>query len=136
MKNTQEIEFSFSGLKTALLWQVKKLEVSGVLEKHVNDLCASFQKSVVEALISKIRLAVKITGIKKVTISGGVSANSTLRRVLLEQKDFSVWLPEIMNCTDNAVMIALAGYNAWQRGVKTTMEFNIDFNPDPSLHEI
>lgn len=129
MKNTQEIEFSFSGLKTALLWQVKKLDD---LEKHVNDLCASFQKSVVEALISKIRLAVKITGIKKVTISGGVSANSTLRRVLLEQKDFKVWLPEIINCTDNAVMIALAGYNAWRRGVKTTIEFN----PEPSLHEI
>ncbi len=128
LKNSGEIEFSFSGLKTALLWQVRKLDN---LESHVNDLCASFQKSVIESLIAKVNLAVKITGVKDVAISGGVCANSSLRENFVRSRNFRTWLPEIKNCTDNAVMIALAGCNAWRRGVTPS----INFNPDPSLHK-
>ena len=129
LKHTNNIEFSFSGLKTALLWQVKKYE--GISKNiPVNDLCASFQRAVTEALIAKVNLAVKLTGINRVTASGGVAANSALRESLSTAKSFRAWLPEIRRCTDNAVMVAMAGCNAWLRGVRTD-----EVMPDPSLHD-
>ncbi|MBR0257806.1 MAG: tRNA (adenosine(37)-N6)-threonylcarbamoyltransferase complex transferase subunit TsaD [Synergistaceae bacterium] len=129
LKNTNKIEFSFSGLKTALLWQVKKFHESGA-EIPVNDLCASFQKAAIEALLVKINLVARRTGCRKISVSGGVSANSTLRAALRDNPNFLAWLPALNRCTDNAVMIAAAGYNAWMRGVRTE-----DVMPDPSLHE-
>ncbi len=131
LKDSHEVEFSFSGLKTALLWQVKKMES---VENYINDLCASFQKSLVESLVSKTELAVKKTGIKKVAVSGGVSANSYLRSKLLEKSNLmKLWFPDVRECTDNAVMIALAGYNAWKRGEVNNI--GLKFKADPSLHE-
>ncbi|MBQ9419690.1 MAG: tRNA (adenosine(37)-N6)-threonylcarbamoyltransferase complex transferase subunit TsaD [Synergistaceae bacterium] len=131
LKNTDKIEFSFSGLKTALLWQVKKLQEAGD-DIPINDLCASFQRAVTESLIAKINLAVKITGIKKISASGGVSANSALREALANSKNFTAWLPELRRCTDNAVMIAMAGRNSFKRG----NYFGGDVVADPSLHKI
>lgn len=128
LKNTDKIEFSFSGLKTALLWQAKKFEGS---EIPVCDLCASFQRAVTEALMSKVRLAVKLTGIRKVSASGGVSANGALREALGSAREFRAWLPKLSRCTDNAVMIAMAGRNSWLRG-----NGGVDVVPNPSLHEI
>lgn len=126
LKNTDKIEFSFSGLKTALLWQVKKFEPDRI---PVNDLCASFQRAVTEALTAKVRLAVKLTGIRKVSASGGVSANGALREALRSDERFRAWLPAKGRCTDNAVMIAMAGANSWHRGVRVS-----EVVPDPSLH--
>ena len=125
LRNTDKVEFSFSGLKTALLWQAKKFEVADV---PVNDLCASFQRAVTEALMSKVRLAVKMTGIRKVSASGGVSANGALREALGNARDFRAWLPGLSRCTDNAVMIAMAGRNSWLRGNRGG-----DVVPNPSL---
>lgn len=119
LKNTDKIEFSFSGLKTALLWQVKKFEGSKI---PVEDLCASFQKAVTESLIAKVNLAVKITGIKKVSASGGVSANGALREALKNSKNFRAWLPALNRCTDNAVMIAMAGHDNFMRGENLSNE--------------
>ena len=130
LKNTDRIEFSFSGLKTALLWQVKKFETEG-REIPVSDLCASFQRAVTEALTAKVKLAVKMTGIRKVSASGGVSANTALREALESSRNFRAWLPALRRCTDNAVMIAMAGRNSWDRGVRDE-----EVLPDPSLHEI
>ena len=130
LKNTDRIEFSFSGLETALLWQVKKFETEG-REIPVSDLCASFQRAVTEALTAKVKLAVKMTGIRKVSASGGVSANSALREALKPSRNFRAWLPALRRCTDNAVMIAMAGRNSWDRGVRDE-----EVLPDPSLHEI
>ena len=130
LRNTHEIEFSFSGLKTALLWQVKKFQEKGE-DIPVQDLCASFQRAVTEALIAKVNLAVKNTGIKKVSASGGVSANSSLRKALISNKNFNAWLPELKRCTDNAVMIAMAGHNSWVRQDRTTFD---EITADPSLH--
>ena len=130
LKNTNKIEFSFSGLKTALLWQVKKFQNDGV-NIPMNDLCASFQRAVTEALISKVNLAVRLTGITRVSASGGVSANSALREALSSAKSFRAWLPELKRCTDNAVMIAMAGRNSWNRGNVCS-----DVVPDPSLHDL
>ena len=132
LKNTDKVEFSFSGLKTALLWQVKKLQESGE-ELPVNDLCASFQRAAVEALVSKVLLASRLTGRKRVAVSGGVSANSALREALKARREVRVWLPKLSRCTDNAVMIAMAGRNAWLRNGCVSEG---DVVPDPSLHEL
>ena len=128
LKNTDKIEFSFSGLKTALLWQVKKFDGGNI---PVNDLCASFQRAVTESLMAKVNLAVKITGIRKVSASGGVSANGALREALRSDERFRTWLPAKGRCTDNAVMIAMAGANSWERGVRMN-----EVMPDPSLHSL
>ena len=132
LKGSHEVEFSFSGLKTALLWQVRKFEEAGEAVP-VEDLCASFQHCVVEALLNKIRLASRRTGIKRISVSGGVSANSTLREALGACPEFRVWLPRLSRCTDNAVMIAMAGRNAWERRGRIGDE---EVVPDPSLHDI
>ncbi len=131
LKNTDSVEFSFSGLKTALLWQVKRFEEAGG-DIPVNDLCASFQRAVVEALCVKVNLAARITGINRVSASGGVSANSALREALSRQKGLRVWLPSLGRCTDNAVMVAMAGRNAWLRRGRMCEEVV----PDPSLHDL
>ncbi|MBR0315275.1 MAG: tRNA (adenosine(37)-N6)-threonylcarbamoyltransferase complex transferase subunit TsaD [Synergistaceae bacterium] len=131
LKNTDKIEFSFSGLKTALLWQVKKFQENNE-EIPINDLCASFQKAVTESLIAKLNLAVKLTGINKISASGGVSANGNLRDALRTSKKFRAWLPEIKRCTDNAVMIAMAGKNEFDRGNYK----NEEVIADPSLHQL
>ena len=131
LKNTDKVEFSFSGLKTALLWQVKKFGEAG-REIPIEDLCASFQRAVTEALMSKVILAVRQTGIRKVSASGGVSANSALREALSGCGEFRAWLPKMSRCTDNAVMVAMAGRNAWVRGGCV----NVEVVPDPSLHEL
>ena len=131
LRNTKEIEFSFSGLKTALLWQVKQLEAEG-RGLPLPDLCASFQRAVTDALIAKVSLAVRLTGIRSVVVSGGVAANSALRAALTKSREarhWSAWLPKPSRCTDNAVMIAAAGRSAWGRGVRSPA----DLTPDPSL---
>lgn len=115
LKNTSEVEFSFSGLKTALLWKTKEFGDNIPLE----DICASYQRAIVESLITKTELAVAKTGISRVAISGGVAANSELRRALERKRKESGWevfTPAVKYCTDNAVMIAAAGANAWSRG--------------------
>ncbi|MBQ7543374.1 MAG: tRNA (adenosine(37)-N6)-threonylcarbamoyltransferase complex transferase subunit TsaD [Synergistaceae bacterium] len=132
MKNTDKVEFSFSGLKTALLWQVKKLQEAGQ-ELPLEDLCASFQHCVTEALMSKVRLASRMTGIKRVSASGGVSANSALREALGSCREVRAWLPKLSRCTDNAVMIAMAGRNAF---IRRGREGDAEVTADPSLHEI
>ena len=131
LRHTKAIEFSFSGLKTALLWQVKQLETEG-RGLPLPDLCASFQRAVTDALIAKVSLAVRMTGIRSVAVSGGVAANSALRAALTESREarhWNAWLPKPSRCTDNAVMIAAAGRSAWGRGVRSPA----DLTPDPSL---
>ena len=129
LKNTRVIEFSFSGLKTALLWQVRRLEEAGVNPLPVADLCASFQRAVTEALVAKVALAVRLTGIRTVAASGGVAANSALRAALKRPGKWRTFVPSPGRCTDNAVMIAMAGRSAWDRGQRSPA----DLTPDPSL---
>ena len=134
LQHTKQVEFSFSGLKTALLWQVRRLEALGTEGGRLPlaDLCASFQSAVTRALIAKVALAVRMTGIRSVTASGGVAANSALRRALtegIEARRWRAWLPRVSRCTDNAVMIAMAGKSGWDRGLRSPE----DLSPDPSL---
>jgi N6-L-threonylcarbamoyladenine synthase len=109
----QGLDFSFSGLKTSILYFIQRelKKNQHFVEDNLSDLCASVQHVIVEILIEKIKKAMDITGIKKVAISGGVSANKALREALikLEKQGCSVFIPKFEYCTDNAAMIAIAG---------------------------
>jgi N6-L-threonylcarbamoyladenine synthase len=108
------LDFSFSGLKTAVSLLAQKLKAEGTLEKRLPDVCASLQEAIVEALLSKIFLAVKQNGCRSLAVVGGVAANSRLRgRLDAEWKRQGLAIPplfpKLAYCTDNAAMIAAAG---------------------------
>lgn len=114
-------DYSFSGLKTSFLYTVRDEMANNpnFITENVNDLAASLQKTIIDILFNKLEKAVKQTGIRRVAISGGVSANSGLRnRMLLyaERKKWQVYIPKISYTTDNAAMIALVGYYMYQKG--------------------
>ena len=114
-----ELDFSFSGLKTSILYKLRdwKKEDANFIENNFNDLCASIRYTIVDILMSKLEAASKKTGIKEIAIAGGVSANSELRLRLQEkQKDgWNVHIPKFDYCTDNAAMIAWAGHEQLAR---------------------
>lgn len=135
MKGLREISFSFSGLKTSLRVAVEKLLDCGLAREDlpVADICASFQRAVTESLLGKIKRAAEQTGVKRIAISGGVAANTALREGLSELgrcRRWEVFLPPREYCTDNAVMIAAAGYAAYRRGERS----DLSLCPDPSWH--
>lgn len=104
--------FSFSGLKTAVLYYLNKTDRK-LDFKHVADICASFQEAVVDTLTTKILYAVEKTGCRTICISGGVSSNKYLRKKFLKlayKKNFDVYFPQKNLSTDNAAMIATAGF--------------------------
>jgi N6-L-threonylcarbamoyladenine synthase len=109
------LDFSFSGLKTAILYfiQKKKLENPNFIDENTNDICASIQHTIIEILMDKLKLAVKETGIKQIAIGGGVSANSGIRNTLKEAENKYGWktfIPKFEYTTDNAAMIGIVGY--------------------------
>lgn len=112
------LDFSFSGLKTAILYfiQKNKLENPNFIEENLNDICASIQYTIIEILMDKLKLAVKETGIKQVAIGGGVSANSGIRARLKESESKYGWktfIPKFEYTTDNAAMIGIVGYQKY-----------------------
>ena len=116
------LNFSFSGLKTSILYTIRdqvKLDEQ-FKETHLNDLCASIQNSIVSILMDKIEKAVQETGIQCVVIAGGVSANSELRKRLQAKMEhgWKVSIPKFSYCTDNAAMIAMAGKFLFESGVR------------------
>lgn len=109
------LNFSFSGLKTSILYflQKKQKEDKDFIQNNLNDLCASIQYSIIKILMKKLDKAAKQFKVKDVAISGGVSANSGLRKSLAETGENSGWnvfIPKFEYCTDNASMIGIAGY--------------------------
>jgi N6-L-threonylcarbamoyladenine synthase len=115
------LDFSFSGLKTSILYFLRDRlkEDPGFMEKNKYDISASVQHTIVEILLRKLKKAVKETGIRQVAIAGGVSANSGLRNALLAQEKQSGWkvfIPKFEYCTDNAAMIAVTGYFKYLEG--------------------
>ena len=113
-------DFSFSGLKTAVLNYAHNLEQKGE-EINKADLAASFQDAVVDVLVEKSINLLEETGYKQFAISGGVAANSRLRARMgeeLEKRDIRFYYPETILCTDNAAMIAMAGYLDYMDGVR------------------
>ena len=113
----QEYQFSFSGLKTAVALYLKKLD-DAAFEATKADIAASFQEAVVDVLVHKAVRAVKEKGVRHLTISGGVAANSRLRKLMqeaLEKIGGRLFYPSIELCTDNAAMIAAAGYYNFEK---------------------
>ena len=115
------LDFSFSGLKTSFLYFLRDrlAETPNFIEANKEDLCASLQFTIISILLEKVKKAAKATGITEIAIAGGVSANSGLRDALIqlgEQNGWNVYIPEFRFTTDNAAMIAIAGYYKFLRG--------------------
>lgn len=114
-------DFSFSGIKTAVLYflQKEKQKDADFVEKNIHDICASVQFTIIRMLMKKLEQAADDLGIKYVGIAGGVSANSGLRTVLTEtgtRKNWKVYTPAFQYCTDNAAMIGITGYYKYLKG--------------------
>ena len=110
-----DLDFSFSGLKTQILYfiQKKQLENPSFIAENLNDICASIQHIIIEILMDKLKLAVEKTGINQVAIGGGVSANSGIRKALKDAETKYGWktfIPKFEYTTDNAAMIGIVGY--------------------------
>ncbi len=138
LKSSGVVEFSFSGVKTALRSVVQSLTDEGPAKGKlpVPDLCASFQRAITESLLVKLRLAVEQTGVRRVAISGGVAANGALREGLAalgKKLGWAVYLPPKEYCTDNGAMIAAAGYDSYRRGRRTALSFTA--NPSWEIWE-
>ena len=116
------MDFSFSGLKTAVLYFVEReiQENPDFLTENIEDVCASLQFTIVDYLMDKLKNAVKHTGIKEIAIGGGVSANSGIRKALFEAEKKYGWkthVPKFEYCTDNAAMIAIVGELKYKSGL-------------------
>jgi len=124
-------DFSFSGLKTAVLYYLRKNPVDPKDFKTISNICASFQSSVIEVLVQKTIRAAEKFGIHRICVGGGVSANSHLRELFkkeCDRKGLKVHFPSILLSTDNAAMIALIGYQKIKKG-----KFSKFLEVDPSL---
>jgi N6-L-threonylcarbamoyladenine synthase len=124
--------FSFSGVKTSLLYFIQKHGPDFVAER-LDDICASYQQTLITTLVRKIRKAAKELKIKEIAIAGGVSANKGLRKALTleaEKQKWSLYIPDFQYCTDNAGMIAMAAHFKFIAG-----EFsNQQVSPMPRFH--
>jgi len=114
------LDFSFSGLKTSFLYQLRDrlAQDPDFLDNNMKDLCASLQHAIVDILLSKLTRAAAATGITEIALAGGVSANSGLRASLLKlgrKHQWRVFIPEVQYATDNAAMIAVTGYYKYMK---------------------
>ncbi|MCB9080388.1 MAG: tRNA (adenosine(37)-N6)-threonylcarbamoyltransferase complex transferase subunit TsaD [Lewinellaceae bacterium] len=121
------LDFSFSGLKTSILYFLKRELANNpeFISENLADICASVQDRIVSILLHKLTLAVTLTGIKQVALAGGVSANSALRKGLQElgnQQGWQTFIPPFQYCTDNAGMIGVTGYYKYLAGEFTTQD--------------
>jgi N6-L-threonylcarbamoyladenine synthase len=114
MKN-KNLNFSFSGLKTSILYFIQRntKRNPNFVKEHLKDICASIQNVIAEILMDKLKQASKETGITEIAIGGGVSANSEIRKRIKEAEEDLGWtthIPKFDYCTDNAAMIGIVGY--------------------------
>ena len=118
------MDFSFSGIKTAVLYYLRGQDMKGepleLPPKLVADVAASFQAAVIDVLATKLLRAAERLGVDRLIVGGGVAANSALRRRLTreaEQRGYELLLPERRYCTDNAAMVAGLGFARWRAGL-------------------
>ena len=129
-----ELNFSFSGLKTSILYFLRRelKKNPDFIKDNLADICASVQDRIVSILMKKLQLAIEQTGITEVAIAGGVSANSGLRTALQEsgeQQNWKVYIPRFEYCTDNAAMIGVTAYYKYLQADFVEQ----DIAPDPRL---
>lgn len=119
----ENLDFSFSGIKTAVI----NYNHNAKEEVNKADLAASFEAAVTEVLITNIKKAVERTEIKKIVLAGGVSANSYIRNEfdkLAIDNGLAIYYPELKLCTDNAAMIAVAGYYEYKKEIRSQLDLN------------
>ena len=109
MVNRHGFDFSFSGLKTAVMLKVRELDEAGALDEAKAGIAASFQRAVVETLLARTLKAARDRGADRVIVAGGVGANALLRAELSDRFEGEVYYPRLRFCTDNGAMIAVAG---------------------------
>ncbi|MBQ4915678.1 tRNA (adenosine(37)-N6)-threonylcarbamoyltransferase complex transferase subunit TsaD [Maribacter sp. MMG018] len=117
----KDLDFSFSGLKTSILYFIQKQTAQNpdFISENLEDICASIQGTIINILMDKLKKAVKQTGIKNIAIGGGVSANSGIRSALKEAENkygWTTYIPKFEFCTDNAGMIGIVGYHKYKSG--------------------
>jgi N6-L-threonylcarbamoyladenine synthase len=122
----KDYEFSFSGIKTSVLYflQAQKKADPDFVEKNIKDICASVQYTIIKVLMNKLEKAAKDYNIKHIGIAGGVSANSGLRKAIREageKNGWQVYIPRLEYCTDNAAMIGITGYHKFLKGAFADM---------------
>ena len=109
MLNRPGHDFSFSGLKTAVMMEVRRARERGDFAAHRADIAASFQRAAVDTLVAKSIRAAKSTGLERIVVAGGVGANKLLRQEIAARFPGQVYYPRLAYCTDNGAMIAVAG---------------------------
>ncbi|MCK5308848.1 MAG: tRNA (adenosine(37)-N6)-threonylcarbamoyltransferase complex transferase subunit TsaD [Zetaproteobacteria bacterium] len=134
---TDSLDFSFSGLKTSVVNYVHKANQKG---NTINtaDICASFQEAIADVLVAKTIMAAHKSGVRQIVMAGGVAANKRLRQLMSsrgEEEQFEVFLPPIEFCTDNAAMIALAGYHRF-KNTSPTDSLDMDVYSRSPLHKV
>jgi N6-L-threonylcarbamoyladenine synthase len=128
------LQFSFSGIKTSVLYYLRKVgfdKTAARNERFLADVCASFQAAMVDVLIDKLLKAAKKNKVKDITVSGGVSANSELRRRLEAEakiQHLNLFIPKLEYCTDNGAMVAIAGYERLRHGFTSSLELTAEPN--------
>lgn len=132
--NLTGFDFSFSGLKTSILYFLQKRihENADFVSENLSDLCASIQATIIRILLNKTQLAMKAMGVNRLAIAGGVSANSGLRKALnalAAKQGWELFIPDFQYCTDNAGMIAMAAHLQYERGIFSDQSLV----PDPRL---
>jgi N6-L-threonylcarbamoyladenine synthase len=128
-----DYDFSFSGLKTAVLYEIEKLKKSGISELPTNDLAASAQEAMIDVLLYKVTKAAKDNNVDKIVLAGGVAANSRLREKLNEfASEIEFYIPPLEFCSDNAAMIARAGMELLKKGI----DDGLMLEPVPNLFEM
>ncbi len=129
-----DLDYSFSGFKTAVLYFIQKNTAKhpNFISENLSDICASIQYTLVQTLLHKLEKAANSTGIKEIAIAGGVSANSELRKQLAElgkKKNWITYIPDFQYCTDNAAMIAMTAHYKY-----LAQDFaNLQSSPNPRL---
>jgi len=118
------LNFSFSGLKTSILYFIQKETNKNhdFVKENLNDICASIQYTIIQILMDKLKKAIKETGVKQIAIGGGVSANSGIRQALKkgeEKYGWKTYIPKFEYCTDNAAMIGIVGYLKYKNKIFT-----------------
>lgn len=132
---SQPMNFSFSGLKTALLYKSQKLD-KDYFEENKAHIAAGYQDAIINTLLNRLEMVIEKTGLDYISITGGVAANKAFRQkadILAEERNLHFYFPPIKYCTDNAAMIAIAGYHYIKAGTFSNLE--LQANPNLALND-